>query len=422
MIFVACRFGDAINVFVGLWLVPRFVAPDELGALMPLTSLANFLALPAGIFAMVFMKEVNTLAVRGEFGKMKSLMRGVFFAAAVFLVFSIVISRLVMPIFLERIRIVEGSLGVLILASAFLSAVAPVYTNALQALKKFKVLSVINILGAPLRFLTMLVAMPYRALSGYFAGQSSSPVFSIAAAVVSLRRELAVKAEPYWSKPVFRRFSALLLGIAGYQLFSAFASMIEQTVLRQRLPDLESAAYYMATRFSDISGYLALTFITVMFPFTAEKSERGESTRPLVVKSSLALIAFGALLSVFFLFLGEPLMRILPNGERYAAFAWAIPWQIAVNVLSAITTFHTNTEISAFRFGFLKWWIPTHLAPAALLVVVSGYGYFTAFLPSGLSEFLARNNFTSLAAMMWYFTAIAVVRFLFALRELSHQK
>ena len=422
MIFLACRVADALNMAVGLWLVPKYVDAAELGAVLPLSSFASFLALPAYVFAMTFMKEVNTLAVHGEFGRMKTLMRGVFTAVGAFLVLAIVVSRLVLPAFLERIRIVEGSLGLLIVASAFLNCVAPIFTNALQALKKFKAISVINILGAPIRFATMLAAMPYRALSGYFVGQSSTPVFSIVASLVALRKELSVKAEAYWSKPVVKRFTLLFLGMAGYQMFGMFAGTVEQTVLRQRIPDIESAAYYMTTRFSDISNYLALTLITVLFPFTAEKAERGESTRPLVVKSTIALFLFGALLAVFFWLFGRPIMQLLPNGDKYCGYSWAIPWQILLNVINASTTFHANTEASAFRFGFLKWWIPFHLAAPLLLLGVTGYGYFASALPSTWCDFLAANNFTSLEAMMWYFTVVLTIRFVIAAIELARQR
>ena len=37
MLFCAMRAADCLNVFVGLWLVPKYVEPAELGAVMPLT-------------------------------------------------------------------------------------------------------------------------------------------------------------------------------------------------------------------------------------------------------------------------------------------------------------------------------------------------------------------------------------------------
>ena len=49
LLFIAQRFGDVINLFVGMWLVPRYVPQEELGAVLPLTQMASFLALPLKI-------------------------------------------------------------------------------------------------------------------------------------------------------------------------------------------------------------------------------------------------------------------------------------------------------------------------------------------------------------------------------------
>ena len=54
MIFLACRSGDAIQAFIGLWLVPKYVGPQELGAVLPLQQLTSFLTVPLAIVAVVF--------------------------------------------------------------------------------------------------------------------------------------------------------------------------------------------------------------------------------------------------------------------------------------------------------------------------------------------------------------------------------
>ncbi len=422
MIFCAARAGDLINAFIGLWLVPKYVGASELGAVLPLTSLSTFIALPVTIFATTFMKEMTTLATNGEYGKMKSLMRGVFIGAGVFLVFAIIATRFVLPSYLERIRIVKGSLGILIIAAAFTSAVAPIYSNALQALKRFKTLSFLNIVNAPVRLVVMLVAMPFRALSGYFAGQAATSAFSIGTSVWSLRKELAVPAEPYWSRPVVRRFASLFMGIAAYYVAGSILSLVEQTVLRQRLPDIDSAAYYMTTRFSDIANYLLFALLTVLFPFTASLAAEGKSTRPLVVKSSIALLVTGCLLAVVFTFVGKPILAFMPDGEKYVPYTWAIPCLILLTTLAGIQSFHTNTEVSAGRFGFLKWWVPVNLVFAAGLLLITGYGYFVDYLPRSWCDFLAKYNFTSLKAIMIWGAGTTLIKTGISLWELMRQK
>ena len=183
MLFCACRAADLLNAFVGLWLVPKYVDPSELGAVTPLGNFAGFLALPVAVFANTFRNEVSRLSIGGEFGKLKTLMKSVFIATAIFLFLAIVVARFTLPMFLNRIRIVEGSLAMIIIATSFVTAIAPIFTNTIQALKKFRSNAVMNLAGAPLRFLAMLVTMPFRPLAGYFVGQGASPAFNIVASV-----------------------------------------------------------------------------------------------------------------------------------------------------------------------------------------------------------------------------------------------
>ncbi len=414
MLFCACRAADLTNAFVGLWLVPKYVDPKELGALLPLSQFANVLALPAAVFASTFRNELTTLAVNREFGKVKALMRGVFIATAAFLFLAIVISRLVLPLFLTRIRIVEGSLGWLILLSAFISCVAPVYSNAIQSLKRFRSYSLISLLGAPIRLVTMCLALPFRPVSGYFVGQTSTPLFSIAASVFCLRKELGGKAESYWSRAVVRRFARLFLTLTLGAVAGATTALVETTVLRQRLCDLDSAGYYMATRFSDIASFLALTLIFTLFPFTAELAAKGRDARPLVVKAALAVLGSNALLAALFGAFGGQVLSLLPHGAEYAAYGWVIPWMIAITTVNYLSSLYTTAETSANRFGFYRWMLPLQAAYALLLLLVTGYGHFAAFIPASWSAFLARNNVTTLSAMLWWMTAFGLVRLAFA--------
>ena len=410
MIFVASRAADCLNVFVGLWLVPKYVEPSELGAVMPLTNFANFLAIPIAVFASTFRNELTTLAINRKFGQMKTLLRGVFIATAVFLFLAIVICRFVLPAYLERIRVAEGSLGLVILVCSFITAISPIYGNALQSLKKFKASSTIALLGAPLRLITMLITLPFRALTGYFVGQTSVPVCQIVGSVFCLRKELSVPAEPYWNREIIRRFGRLFLIFGIGAIASGFSSLVETTILRQRLPELDSAAYYMVTRFSDIAGFLASALVFTLFPFTAELAAKGKDTRPLIVKTSLAVFVTNAALAVFFWLFGERIISLLPHGNEYAAYWWAIPWIIAITSINLFAGFYSTGEISAFRFGYMKWFVPLTLLYPAALLFTTGYGYFTAYLPASWTCFLATHNVVSLSAMLWWMTGIAILK------------
>jgi len=410
MLFCACRAADLLNAFVGLWLVPKYVNPSELGAVTPLTYFANALAIPVVAFANTFRDEVSRLSIEREFGKLKTLMRGVFIATAIFLFLAIIVSRFLLPMFLERIRIVEGSLGFIIIVTSFITAVAPIYTNALQALKKFREQSLLSIIGAPIRLVTMLVAMPYRAVTGYFIGQASGPAFNIIGSIICLRKELSTQPEHYWSHDRLRRFAKIFAFFLASGTASGFCILVETTVLRQRLPDLDSAGYYMASRFSDISIFLYCTLVFTLFPFTADIAAKGKDTRPLLIKATLATIGFSAFVALPFVFLGKPILAFLPHGKEYATYWWAIPWLIGIGTLCAISGLYMISEFSARRFGFLKWMIPIDIIYPLILLAVTGHGYFKGMIPISWTVFLTEHNIRSLGTMLCWSTIFNAVK------------
>ena len=403
VLFCACRVADALNMFVGVWLVPKYVGPGELGAVAPIANFAAFLAIPAVAFANAFRNEVTRLSIARDFGSLKSLLRGVFAVAAVLLVAAIAAARLAMPLFMERIRIEEGSLGTVIVASSFLVAVSPVYVNAMQSLKKFRQNALMNVISAPVRLLVMLVAMPFRALTGYFTGQAAVPAFNILASVFCLKGELSVPARKYWTRRVFARFASLFAAFLAIGLSAGCAALVESTILRQRLPDADSAGYYMASRFSEISLYLYGALAFTLFPLAAESNPR--ERRNMMFKAMGANFAFCAALAAFFRFAGGPILELLPHGAIYAGYADAIPWMIGIASLAAVQGFYTTSEISAGRFGFAMWTVPLELAYAALMLLVTGHGYFAGILPAGVSAFLEEHNIKSLDSMLCWMGA-----------------
>ena len=410
MLFCACRVADLLNVFVGLWLVPKYVEPSELGAVMPLTQFANFLAIPIAAFANTFRNELSRLSIGKEFGKLKTLMRGVFAATAIFLFIAIIVARFLLPSFLERIRIIEGSLGLVIIAASFVGAVAPIYSNALQALKKFKAQSILSIMGAPVRLLTMLAAMPFRALTGYFVGQTSVPFFSIIASIFSLRKELSASAEPYWNSDTFKKFAVLFSMFFLMAISGGFLGLVESTVIRQHLPDLDSASYYMATRFSEVATYLYGAIVFVFFPFAAELARRSKDHAKLILKAAGVNIAFCLTISAVFSLVSKPILAVLPHGDMYAAYWWAIPWLIAITGISSLHGFYTTAEIAAGRFGFLRWNVPLDFTYPTLLIVTTGHGYFAGIIPASWTAFLTTHNIGSLYTMLLWMTTITIIK------------
>ena len=372
LLFLAMRIGDFVNVAAGMWFVPKYVKPEDIGAVLPVTSFATFLSLPLFAFAMTVMKEAACLAATGERGRIKSLLRGVFVAVTAATVAVLGVTAVSMPRFLELMRVSDCSAGFLVVAAAFLGCVAPVYTDALQSLKRFRSLAAIEVGGSVVRFLVMLAVMPVRALAGYFAGQAALPVFRIAGSVFMLRRDMSIGAEPFWDRDAVRRMTAAFGLILVYQAIPMASSLLEQTMIRTALSSVDSAGYYMVSRYADFLHYLTFPLLLVMFPYTAAAARKGTSTCPYVIRCSASMLAVSVLMAVAYAFFGEELLFLMPNGENYIAYVKYMPWLVLINALTTCQVFYTNAEVSAGRFGFLWWFAPLHLIYIGVLLI-GGY-------------------------------------------------
>lgn len=160
-VFIALRLADAVNIASGLWFVPKYVSADDIGAVLPLSSFATFLSLPLFAFAMTAMKEAVHLSALGEKARLKSLLLGVFVAAGITIALGLGIVGVIMPIFMKSIGVCSNSVGFMVVGTAFLGCVAPVYTDALQATKRFKALGVIEVVSSVAKFSIMLILMPH---------------------------------------------------------------------------------------------------------------------------------------------------------------------------------------------------------------------------------------------------------------------
>lgn len=399
-LFCALRASDVITLAGGLYLVPRFVSAHDLGAVLPVTSFATFVALPLFAFAMTVMKEASVLVADSRRGELKSLLRGTFAVGALALFLALVVAAAFAPRFLREMRVTDSAAGFLAIAAAFLGCVAPIFTDQLQSTRKFVPLGIVEIVSAFARLGVMIAIMPIRALAGYFAGGAALPAVRIAASVVALWRELTVPAERFWSRTATKRIAIAFLAILAYQMAPMGAGLMEQYVLRTSLPTADSAGYYMATRLSDLLCYLTLPLLLVLFPYTASTANRGGATAPLVRKCMLVTFLAAAVWAGLLALFGESLMRLIPNGSDYLPYVRHLPVLVLICALNAAQVFYTNTEVSAGRYRFLLWFLPLNLA------YVLALDLFAADL-------------RSLPALLGAFAGVALLRFGFCAYFLS---
>ena len=391
--FCVQRLSDVINAFVGLYLVPRYVNQSELGAVLPLGQIGSVLSLPLAILCAPFAKFLNAYATRGEFGKLKQLLRDVFFVIVTFSILTFVLAHLFLPLVFSRMRIQNGMLSFLIVTLGVLGAIAPVFGSAPQALKKFKTLAWAGLLSAPLRLATMMIFMPIRALSGYFVGQIVPQFYSIVVSVFSVRRHLfgETQSTPYWREDG-KKMVRYAIPVAVIIVLGTLQGSIENFVIRHRLPDIDSAGYYMISRFAEIGSYVGATISFVLFPFVAERHEQGQTSSRMLVEAMFVSLMCGLTLAAFFHFVGG---RILSLTETWRAYITYVPQMVLLTVMFALRASigcFVQYEMACARFRFLFYQGGLIAIECLLLYGLTGYAFFSPWFPESWINWMASLN------------------------------
>jgi len=420
ILFCVQRAGDVINAFVGLYLVPKYVPQSELGAVLPLAQIGGALGLPLAILSAPFAKYLNTYATHGEVGKVKSLLRDAFVIQGVAFVVLMVYARFFMPMVFERMRVQEGSLGMLVVTCGVLGSFAPVFNSALQALKKFRPMAICGLISAPVRLVSMIICMPIRALSGYFMGQIIPTACNIAITLFGLRQLLGpgVKAEPYlrtdW-KPMLR----YALSVSVIVIVGTLQSTVEGFVIRHRLPDVESAGYYIISRFAELGSYAGITISTVMFPLVAERHERGDNPVRLLWETMAGSLGFGLLLAAAFYFVGARILGLLPAWREYVLFAPQMALLTVLYALRSACSCFSNYEMACRRFGFI-WYVGlTVIVECVLLYGLTGYSFFAPWLSKETIEWMASLRAARLEFLMGMMVWASVIPLAFMMLQLA---
>ncbi len=370
LLFVAQRFGDAVNAFIGIWLVPRYVPQEELGAVLPLAQVAAFVAMPLSVLLTPYAKLLNVHAERGEPGKVKAMFRDASLLALAVLILVLAAAPLFFPWIFRHFGIQNGNLAFAIVVSAVIGALAPVFTESLRALRRFGVVSALSALAPPLRLAAMWIALPFRGLTGYFVGQSAGPAFQSGVALADfLRRHRGVRCEPYFreDRRVFLFFAVPLAVSALVGNFRGMAEMLPMALV----PKVESAAYYQITRFTEIASYLGLTLVFVLFPVVSERHERGEDTRRVLRQTMWGSLALGLAFTAALALVARPLFGAIGFLRDYAGYAgYVLPLGALASVRVASACFTTH-EMACSRFRFLRYTIPIAVAETAVLGLLS---------------------------------------------------
>ena len=367
LIFFTQCLNNVINAVAGLWLVPHYVPQAELGAVQPLMQIGTMLGIPLGILITPYTKLLNTHAAHGEYGKVKALLRDAMILSAAASIITIAAAYLLMPRIFDFMRVQNGRLALLIVFSSIIGAITPIFAGAMQGLKRFRVYSFIGLFMAPIRFVTFLVALPFRGLTGYFVGQVSGPLFSIVVSIIDFLRKFGrqVKCESYWKEDRVL-FLSFLIPMAAMSLTGNIKGTGEMMIVRS-LPDVESAAFYFLSRFSDIASYLSAPLMFVLFPLVSEKHETGKDTHRMLMQTMLFTLGSGALLAGALMFGGKFIFSLNSIWTPYLPFAGLFGLMTITTTIRMACGCFTTHELACKRFGFARYVIPIDLVECLLV-------------------------------------------------------
>ena len=358
LVFLAARSSDVVQSVIGLWLVPRYVPAADVGAILPMTQTAIMLSLPLTILMVPVSRWLTIYIVRGENGKVKSLLRVALYGSLVAALVMSVLAGLFLPGLFRVARVSERGFFVILLFAGALSAVAPVFDSALQGLRRFGTVAVAGFVAAPLR----------RAFTGYMLGVATASVSQIVISWCGVRRELSgdLPAQPFWREDG-RAMLRYVAPIAVMALVWNSLGALQAMLIRRNLPDVENAAYFIITRFGDIGGWVGLSIGFVAFPTAACFQTKGEDALPVLVKSLLVTVLVGGGVAFAYLFLARPMMASVECWRDYAGYASYIPlWTIRSALGAAIGVFFA-CEKAMGNFRFLLYFIPWVMVESAVL-------------------------------------------------------
>ncbi len=371
-VFVVLRLADVLNAITGLWIVPRGIRLDDLGALLPLTHFGAFLALPITILSTVFIRQLCTYLVTHDNLRARGLLRDVFGATLLVLVFALVVAMGMLPWLCQWLRVPYTPAGYLAVTYGLLAAFLPIALSALQAAQRFGSLALGSALAAPTRLLVMCFVLPLFGLSGYFLGQIAPLLMTLVVALWVLRPYLMGRGHcpiGAWRndiRPMLRYAAWVALGA----IVGAVHGLTLSFIIRHALPANDSAGYYLITRFAEITTYCGSTLWMVLFPFAVEAKAKGESSGSLRNGVFFATLLGGTCLAGLFAIVLPTLFRFLPEYATYLPYVPHTVYLTLITTLSVACGSHFQHATARNDFRYFRYTLPLACATTAALLLI----------------------------------------------------
>lgn len=394
--FIVNRLGDAVNIFIGLYLVPRLLPGEDLGALLPLMTIGAVFSTPLALLLLPVGKFLSVFAARAQPGKVRALLEDALVLAGLYAVIMTAALLWQGDALLVRLHVADARILWPVAGFAILVCIEPIVSAALRALQQFKPMLGAGLIAPYVRLAGMLVLLVPLGALGYLLAQFATQSFGVLFGLAVLYRFLR-KAGPRVSyRPHAREMLAFALPLVALTLVGRIQGPIETMVIRHRLPTVDSAGYYYAFMLGNIPGYFTGAMMPFLWPILSDRFERGQQTEGLLIQSMLFNLVLGTVFVALFA-LVMPWFFALPGPWRpYGAYAGFV-WQAAlIGTLKTAQTFYTSHEMACRRFTYMRYLIPLILIECAVLYALPGWAALRPWLPATLWNWVAARYQPSL--------------------------
>lgn len=395
------RAGEVVNLVIGIYLVPRLVPAEELGAVTPLMSVAGFVGLPIALLLIPVAKFLNVFAAREEYGKVKALLLDSLLVSLALAFFVLAWLSATGDAILERMHLADRRILLPVAGFAFLSCVEPITTAAQRSLKCFRGMLAAGFLSPYVRLAAMLALLAPLGALGYLTAQFAMSLFNFGfglAVLCLFLRRIRCRRESYW--PNLREMALYSLPLVAWTLAGRIQGPVEAFVIRHRLPTDVSAGFYFATVFGAIPGYAVGALSTFFWPIVSERFEKGRSTRGLLLQSMLFTMGVGAL-AIAAVAAVIPHVFALPGPwHAYGAFSKYV-WQVGLlAILKGVQGIYTSHESACRHFAYIWYMVPLMLAEAAVLYALPAWHAAAPYLPASIWSFVDAHWTTTLQSLL----------------------
>ena len=185
---------------------------------------------------------------------------------------------------------------------------------------------------------------------------------------------------------------------------------VTTTIYRQRLPEIESAAYYILTRFAEIAGYLGGTVVAVLVPLASEAHENGRRNPHILVHGVLSSVCSGVLLALAFALTAKPVFALTDAWRPYLDYANLLPLQTLYTGIVVGCGIVVSYEMACRRFGIAAFSLVLNFFWTIFLVSFTGADFFIGILPESTVAAMKSLQVATLANMTKLTLAFSVAQ------------